>query len=417
MNDLKNSGHDLVAAIDYREQIQSRHQKEIILSKEILINSCEHIRAVFPGSFDVELLPLEILRDFFLERKIDHSLNIQEIEELIHQEFDDPNHPLIMLFDGKETKFDDFISMGATKDFVREIEESCKRLGFELRGGVTAGVTHQEIIQAEQQPVFLTETSVINITSNLYTLTHRVSKLLAKSMAFDEVIDDKYRLSNKLEDYKYHLLNNPELQRQWDFFFCDCAYNPNSPPLGEFVYLGDKHIQSCFGDMKEAMMLFVIGHEFGHHIANHSLAEEGTADKDEFKMEHEADLIGSQITMEIGRKNDDFNLFAFANVGAFCILKILEYVRDGHNILRDNNARSNAESKATHPPVEDRLGVMKAYIKNYEYDESSACLAISLIDLFSELIDFIWFHSSKHLYKLKESGVKPDKADEQQWLP
>lgn len=418
MDELDNQESNINAAIDYRQQIQSRHNKNVIINKEILVGGCEHVRKVFPNSFDNDDFPMALLRDFFVEKDIKESLSIQEIEEIINKEIKDESHPLRVLFSDKDTVFDDFISTGATRDYVNEINRACERLGFDLRDGVTCGVTHEKIIQAEQQTVFLTDASIINITSNLYLLAHRASKLLAKSIAFEEVKGNQYRLSNNLNDYKKKLLENTELQRQWDFFFADHALNNKNPDIGEIVYVGDIHIQNCYFDMKESMLLFVIGHEFGHHIAKHSSMEIGKQlPGDNFSMEHEADIIASILTMDIGRKNDDFNFFAAANLGAFCILKILDFNSRAYEILNRNQNSGKKDLYNDHPPIIDRLGMIRAYIKNYEYDETSGNVILSLIDLFNDLMDFIWSNSFRFINTMKEAGMKSTEQNEKQWLP
>ncbi|EPJ8560203.1 hypothetical protein WJH46_002966 [Klebsiella pneumoniae] len=418
MDEPDNQENNINAAIDYRQQIQSRHNKNVIINKEILVGGCEHVRKVFPNSFDNDDFPIALLRDFFVEKDIKESLSIQEIEEIINKEIKDESHPLRVLFSDKDTVFDDFISTGATRDYVKEINRACERLGFDLRDGVTCGVTHEKIIQAEQQTVFLTDASIINITSNLYLLAHRASKLLAKSIAFEEVKGNQYRLSNNLNDYKKKLLENTELQRQWDFFFADHALNNKNPDIGEIVYVGDIHIQNCYFDMKESMLLFVIGHEFGHHIAKHSSMEIGKQPPgDNFSMEHEADIIASILTMDIGRKNDDFNFFAAANLGAFCILKILDFNSRAYDILNRNQSSGKKDLYNDHPPIIDRLGMIRAYIKNYEYDETSGNVILSLIDLFNDLMDFIWSNSFRFINTMKEAGMKSTEQNEKQWLP
>lgn len=418
MDELDNQESNINAAIDYRQQIQSRHNKNVIINKEILVEGCEHVRKVFPNSFDNDDFPMALLRDFFVEKDIKESLSIQEIEEIINKEIKDESHPLRVLFSDKDTVFDDFISTGATRDYVNEINRACERLGFDLRDGVTCGVTHEKTIQAEQQTVFLTDASIINITSNLYLLAHRASKLLAKSIAFEEVKGNQYRLSNNLNDYKKKLLENTELQRQWDFFFADHALNNKNPDIGEIVYVGDIHIQNCYFDMKESMLLFVIGHEFGHHIAKHSSMEIGKQlPGDNFSMEHEADIIASILTMDIGRKNDDFNFFAAANLGAFCILKILDFNSRAYETLNRNQNSGKKDLYNDHPPIIDRLGMIRAYIKNYEYDETSGNVILSLIDLFNDLMDFIWSNSFRFINTMKEAGMKSTEQNEKQWLP
>lgn len=411
----------LFAAVDYREQIQERHHKDIYIDRQLLVDACEHIRNVFPGSFDGERLPLEILHEFFLERGVDIKLSLYEIEKMINMEIEDPEHPLRELFNDKQTRFDSFLSSEVTNKYIKEIENACTDLGLDMRGGVSVGMTHQKDMQAEQQHVFLTDCSVITVTENLFVLSHRFAKLLANSMAFEFANEDKYQLSSELDDYKNLLLSNKELQRKWDFFFADCAYDMSSPHMGEVVCLGDAHTQSFFADMKDAIMLFIIGHECGHHICRHSLnGQAGTESltlEEKFIMEHEADIVGSKLTMSIGRNSDEFNFFASTNVGAFCILTVFDLINRGHQILSTGSEDIELQPNGTHPPTFDRLGVLRAYIKNYEYEIKSADLSLRLIELFCELLDFIWENSSKYIKKLHAQGIKPYESREEQWLP
>lgn len=417
---MKKDDH-LRAAIAYREQLQERHQKEIYLDKDILFKGCEHIRDVFPGSYDSEDLPIEVLYKFFLDRDIDEKLSLEEVEDLVNREIEDPNHPLRMLFDGNETKFDNFLSGAITKDYIKDIELACEDLGYDIRGGVSAGIISQEIIQAEQQPVFLTESSVINVTNNLHLLTHRLSKLIAKSFVFEYDDGEKYQLSSKFDEYKKRILADREIQRQWDSFFFDCSYNPSSPSMGEVVNLNSMSVQNCFSDMKDAMMLFIVGHEYGHHICQHSsdLSDKlaGLNQDREFLMEHQADIVGSQLVMSIGRRPEYFNFFAATNVGALCILKVLDFIESGHRILLNGRDYPEKHTVGTHPPTKDRIGVLRAYIKDYEYEDKSAALSLRLLDLVEELLCFIWSNSRRTLEFLHEKGERPKKDNDMQWLP
>ncbi len=413
--------NELNIAINYREQIQEKHHSEIRLDKQLLMDGCEHLRKVFPGSFDEKTLPLEILHEFFMDKGVDVKLTLNEIKKLIVLEIEDPTHPLRRLFCDTQTSFDTFLSNEVSKDYMKEIEAACLELNYDLRSGISAGLTNKSEIQAEQQLVFQTDCSIINVTENLSQLTHRLAKLLALSITFEFVSDDKYQLSQKIDDYKKHLLSNRNLQKQWDLFFADYAYSTASPSIGEVVILEGIHIQNCFTDMKDAMMIFIMGHECGHHICQHSSNGQAGSDvkdhEEQFKMEHHADIIASRIIMHIGRKPDNFNLFASTNVGAFCILTVLDLIVKGHKILDNEDSNFEFQSNSTHPPTTDRLGVLRAYIEHNEYDENSAALSLSLIDLFSELLEFIWFNASTNLKRLHMDDYRPHNNNTAQWLP
>ncbi|WP_312158515.1 hypothetical protein [Pantoea piersonii] len=422
-DNMKNNhvNDDLSAAIDYRQQIQARFHKNMSIDTELLIKACEHIQKVFPGSFDNDELPLAILRDYFIQNKIQDEMNLNQIEALINEKFNDPSHPLRLMLGSNETAFDNFLSTEVSKSYAQDIEAACQRLQIDLRSGVTVGITHQGIIQAEQQPVFMTEASVVNFTSNLHMLSHRASKLLAKSIAFEFIGENNFKISNNLNDYKKLLISDPQLQRLWENFFADYAYSPQNPPLGEPVYLDGFHVQTCYDDMRLAIDLFILSHEYGHHIAKHSSSGEvgaGTTSQEQsFFMEHEADVIASKIVIDIGLQEDNYNFFASANLGAFCILKIIELTKTANGILNGDIETLVSNPSSDHPPLVDRLGVIKTYIASYVYEGKSAKTICKLIDMFCDLIDFIWHNSCKFIVNLKNQGVTPVTTDTTQWLP
>lgn len=409
------------AAIEYREQIQERHHKETYLESKLLLDGCEHVRNTFPGSFDDETFPLEALYNFFVEQGIDDAISLSNLASLLTQEIEDLNHPLRSFLVDSETKFDSFLSSAVTVDYLKDIKSACDELGLYMRDGVSAGLTQMKGVQAEQRSVFLTDSSVINVTESLYLITHRVSKLLAKSLAFEFADDKSYQISSDFEEYKALLLSDEELQKQWNAFFVDCSSNLAAPPTGGVVSLGGIHVQNCFVDIKDAIMLFIIGHECGHHIHQHSSSfgdQVGSGNQhDEFKMEYQADIVGSQLTMSIGRRESCFNLFAATSIGAICILKTLDYIKIGHDILLSGVEDVDRRASESHPATKDRIGILKAYIEHHEYEENSAQLSLRLIQLFEDVLDFIWLNTKNNLKALHDGGARPVKLSDSQWLP
>lgn len=74
-------------------------------------------------------------------------------------------------------------------------------------------------------------------------------------MAFNISTKSNYQLSSDFEEYKVNFLQDTEPQREWDYFFADCAYNPKSRPLGKPVLLGELPVLNCFTDMKGSLSL------------------------------------------------------------------------------------------------------------------------------------------------------------------
>jgi hypothetical protein len=418
---LPDKSEELNVALDYRAQLQEKSYNPMVLDDETLKGLQEHLNKVFPNPEQDDQFIIGSLREFLAGKSANYKLSTVDIKKLLQREGFTENHPILeIVTTGETSNYDDFMTALFSEKHTKTLVNACEDIGFKLRSGFSIGVIDSDGLQAEQIPIWMTEASVINITQQLLITSNRLSKLLAKSMCFRFNEDSKYQLSNDINDYKSKLLKDRILQREWSLFFADCGYNPKKPPLGERIELSNEYDQSCFIDFSDSIINFILGHECGHHLANHSLDGMASVDNvksdDPYKEEKEADMLGCHLAMRIGHNPEEPNWFSAINLGATCILKATQLIERSHHLLKDGHEKVDLQVNASHPPFETRIEIIKWFISYYYEDSPASKVAIEMHDLILDLFDFIWLNVSAFVRDLHKEGHRPEPVNSQ-WLP
>lgn len=385
---MKKSNNDaLDAAHDFRAQQQKRFSKtdpKLSIEKgiELLPAFLEHVKPMFPELTKEELL--------------DH------IKAYTPQtEYDEP-------FSGERV------------DSLRgQIEAAAETLGFNLRDGVSAGAMDSDGYEAMQQSVMLTKSSIILLTSNLLIMINRLAKLLSRSLPIDILENDQFRANYEINEAKKLLLKDEELQHAWTNFFADYAMSPENPFHGNALYVIGKERQTLWEDFSDAIDLFVVGHEYGHHIDGHSLGGTASVDGENQEEQHQkelnADLIGSLLASCAGQIDERPNWCALTNIGSVAILTVLDLIRQGNHILSKGTDDAPPNRK-THPPLEKRLDVIRKSTTIF-FGEKDPTVALAMQKCVYDMLIFIWGHVKTFLLEIHANGTRPVVADKGGWLP
>lgn len=320
-----------------------------------------------------------------------------------------------------DTKWDDPLSHGLMLGLQQQIEGACNVLGYELRDGVSIGFLRAESTEAMQQPVMLTETSVIMMTENLYMLIHRTAKLLALTVPFKVVNGDQFKISEDIADAVALVNSNDQLREEWARLFIDHAVAPGTPYRGEVVIVTGKERQTMWEDLGDAMNLFVVGHEYAHHILKHSLSGSASVsglDVDaSHRMEYEADILGLMLSMQAGYSEASPNIFACFGVGAAIVLSVIEYCRHAAQILASGVVTH--ESRTTHPSLPSRLEciaqIVPEILRPYGPDQIEVVRRIH--GMFVGIIQNAWNSAEEVLTRAHQQGSRPVYRDDGGWLP
>jgi hypothetical protein len=290
------------------------------------------------------------------------------------------------------------------------IELAAEKCNFSLHGRVSAGALQSGGLAAMQQRVMMTEASVVMVTADLILLINRLSKLIALSLPIEgggEEFNPRY----DLESVTKQINETENLRSEWISFFCDYSYSSNSksPVHGGPIIVYGKERQTLWDDFDEAMSLFVIGHEYGHHIAKHSLGDQVSVDGMNTESQHQdelvADMLATVLSTSAGQLAERPNWFALSGVGAVIILTVLEYIRRGERILNTGSHESTI-TRNSHPPLDGRLKVVRNVVSDF-FGDKGAETAIRMQNHIKELIDLAWFYASEELINAHHRGVRP----------
>jgi hypothetical protein len=196
--------------------------------------------------------------------------------------------------------------------------------------------------------------------------------------------------------------STPKLRRYAAGFFAFCATHnrqtlrslKNASGLARPVWL-----QLLMGTE-----LFIIAHEYGHHIALHQI--EDAADP---KMEElEADYLAALITAHVGAELR----LPFAHCGVIALVGS-DMVRRARSVLV--SGREEPLNSDTHPPLEHRL----LMLDTLQYDPREAEAVRLAHRHLIEIMEGLWELIIADLQKMPARGIRPMrmKVAGGQWLP
>lgn len=384
----KENNDDLVAAHDYRSQQQLRYDG----------NEAKRLSEAAKIKFDEGMAHLQ---------KMFPELTA---EMLLHE---------LKSTNGFMTELDHPLTHSKVIDNSRLIELAAKKCDLSLHGGVAAGALQTGGLAAMQQRVMMTEASVVMVTADLMLLINRLSKLIALSLPI-EGGGEKFNPQYDLESITKQINSTENLRFEWISFFYDYSYSSSSKALmhGGPIFVYGKERQTLWDDFDEAMSLFVIGHEYGHHIAKHSLGDQVSVDGMDTESQHQdelvADMLATALSTSAGQLTERPNWFALTGVGAVIILTALEYIRRGERILKTGSHESTI-TRNSHPPLDDRLKVVRYVVSDFIRNKGSET-AIRMQNHIKDLLDLAWFYASEELINAYHQGVRPIE-DSREWLP
>jgi hypothetical protein len=381
---------DIEVADDYREQQQRRFSKidPNILTQKFIRRwpEClQHLHKTFPHTAE-----LDITLDIALGHLSKTKLVTKYDEPLTHQEV---------------TYFSDLVNSAVL------------RIGLPMYGGISVGAIHSEGIEAMQQKVMLTEASVVMINANLSLAMYRLAKLLALTTPITIFPHEKYKISESLEEYKEKYANDQTLKQNWMQFFYDYAYDRKNPGKGSAISLPTVQCASFLEDLYESLFVFVIAHEYSHHIAKHTL-EYASASGECIDIAHqkelEADMLGTHICMEVGGHSEVDNISCFTTIGIPTLFSVLEMFRIGEKILLTGKI-DESPTRSTHPSPSIRIRAIRQVISEL-YPEGIDTIT-RMQDMFHNLICYIWEDAKITLLSAHSKGVRPLINKNTDWLP
>jgi hypothetical protein len=292
------------------------------------------------------------------------------------------------------------------KAYCYWIEHICGKLKLPLHSGVAAGVVWHPSLVPAQKAVLTTNASIIVIPERTLMLCHYICKLLSRSMPTeDKSRPGKIGVTIAPDVVLAKIRSTPKLRRYAAGFFAFCATH-NRQPLRSLKNASGLARPLRF-QLLMATELFIIAHEYGHHIALHQI-EDGA----DLKMQElEADYLAALITAHVGAELR----LQFAHGGEAGVIALVgsDMVRRARSVLV--SGREEPSNSDTHPPLEHRL----LMLDTLQYDPRGAESVRLAHQHLVELMEGLWELIVGDLQKMHARGIRPMQMKEadRQWLP
>ena len=234
-----------------------------------------------------------------------------------------------------------------------KIESACVALKLPLKSGVVIGVKPIADFQATQYRVPLTDASILSVGAYLFPLCSVISKAMARSLLYTETNDGVvicYDPDKVLAEVKC----DPDLIRYWVAILFSFATDYGSR-LVPFELQEPQAANARF-QILEAMELYVIAHEFGHHISasiNPQSFSLPSGNNESQAEEYRADFIAGAILVYLGGDPNPTNIFTGSCAGAALLLSVLDMIERTRTVL--TTGRDSISTSESHPSVKDRI--------------------------------------------------------------
>ncbi len=239
-----------------------------------------------------------------------------------------------------------------------KIEAACATLRLPLKDGVAIGINPVSNFNASQYRVPLTHASIVSLGAHNFHLCSVVSKAIARSLVYTP-LGHEQNVSFDPANILAKIKNDESLTRYWASILISFAIL-NDPRLVPFELQAPNEAPTRF-QMLEAMELFVVAHEIGHHVTGSAQLRNDpippTTNKDH-REEYHADLIAGAILVYLGGKPNPINLFAGSGAAPALLLSVFDMIARTRALL--STGQDNIPPSESHPAIRDRISALDA---------------------------------------------------------
>ena len=272
---------------------------------------------------------------------------------------------------------------------------------YSLRGGVACGVIWNPGLNGPaQQAVLTTNASMIIVPELTFMLCHYFCKLLARSFPLRSVAGDT-EVTFAAQDVLANIRSKRHLREYAVGFLSYCATLDRrlTRPLGNAGGLA----RPVWRNLLMSTELFIVAHEYGHHIAMHDLQGSASAEGEpglQSKInELEADRIAALIVAHFGAESKISAAFSVA-CGVVTLIG-LDLLRRTRSVLSTGHVQEI--HSRTHPTLDQRLLVFEAL----RYDPRNSEHVRSMRQNFRDILEGLWDSILPDLQAMHARGIRP----------
>jgi hypothetical protein len=303
---------------------------------------------------------------------------------------------------------------------VRAVEAACEALNLDLQKGVVPGVFPVRGLGAYSSDFYGTGIAIVGIDALLVPFTGMLTDLLVETFEYVEttdglgVVPDPARCLERLTggksilDTASHAQQGREsLIHYWEHFFLHFAGLSFPWPQPN---LTDAQ-QAIKYQITSAMEVFVVAHEYGHHIHRHNAgasAASAVPTEEAYKYELEADRTAWLIAKHLGasgfagKPTDIRNTWMESSAGMVAYLTAADMVRRVRDILE--TGAITVPYSPSHPSIRERLAALERWDGFEELSRAEFRVQRWFL---CALIDQICKYISPKFYAAHEAGFRP----------
>ncbi|WP_406063283.1 hypothetical protein OG462_32990 [Streptomyces sp. NBC_01077] len=256
---------------------------------------------------------------------------------------------------------------------------------------------------------------VVVFENELLNFAGLFSKAVALAMPQERAEGDRIAFSVDVDKVRRHVRDSPEAVRR--FREVVLAYLLEGEPSRAPQYFPPEGVDQMGSILRDGMELFVLGHEYGHVMAEHVADRKGPrrmlgtdgADVTEvtevaWKWEQEAvaDLIGWNLCL--GAMSGDYGP-SLPHAGVELFFSACEVLERAVPLLV-TGANAPRPASPTHPPTELRRDLVRGHAKE-RLNEGAAPL-LQLGTAIQEIVDVLWEQTAPVILDLHRQGAVPD---------
>jgi hypothetical protein len=332
---------------------------------------------------------------------------------------DDAQRWLQAILDGQNER--DPYSGVALANIARGVNRACEVLGLDVQKGVVRGLLRSRGIGAFSSDFYGTGVAIVGIDASVVPFTGMLTDLFAETFDYRDTEDGLAVAMNAADCLKRATggktvaessqdaqEGRETLIHRWERFFLHFAglsFAWSRPTLTRMQEIMKFQITS-------AMEVFVVGHEYGHHIHRHNAGPSATSSvsrEDAERYEFEADRTAWAIAKYLGAAGfagtptEYRNTWMESSAGAVAYLVAAEVVRRVREILE--TGRETRQRSVSHPSSYDRLVALEEWdgFANHPLQAEFRAQRLFL----STLIQKIYWHIRPKFLAAHQAGYRP----------
>jgi len=260
---------------------------------------------------------------------------------------------------------------------ARGVDAACRALGLDIQQGIVRGVMPIRGLGARSSDFFGTGIAIVGIDASVLPFTGMLTDLLAESFEYRAtaegaaIVMDEASCLERITGGKTLLESSEDsgegretLVHHWERFFLHFAGFSVAWSMSKLT----EAQEAIKFQLTSAMEVFIVGHEYGHHINQHNTGASAAssvpteeAHKHEFEADRTAWVIAKFLgaTGFAGKPTQVRNTWMESSAGAVAYLVSAEIVRRVKETLETGTAKD--QCSPSHPSINDRLWALERW--------------------------------------------------------